>query len=179
MKTHHFFTRTFTAVLMLCTSTLNTHAQNDIEGKTVGPVEIRDLSNKPIPLPGLGQTNLLIFYVDPDKPNQNKDFIEGLEQNPLNTSNILSYGVVNMKDAPLMPNGIIRSVLNEKSRETGGSKIYLDPDHSLRDAWGMGDVRNKFVVIFVNKEGKVEFFRHGDFTERDREDFYNVIDKYR
>ena len=36
-----------------------------------------------------------------------------------------------------------------------------------------------FVIIFVNKDRKVEFFRYGDFTEKDKADFWKVVNKYK
>ena len=150
---------------------------NNIEGKKVASVEIRDDRNNPLMLPRLGETNLLIFYVDPDHAGQNQEFMDYLEQHSILCSTIDSYGVVNLEDAPLLPNGIIRSIVRKKSKSTGGV-IYFDPDYSLRDGWGMGDVNNKFILIFVNKDCVVEFFRYGDFTEKDITDFYKVVDKY-
>lgn len=55
-------------------------AQTATVGSKVGPVKICDPSNEPVELPYLGKKNLLIFYVDPDKANQNKEFRENLER---------------------------------------------------------------------------------------------------
>ena len=137
---------------------------NNIEGKTVPHVKIRDLQNQPIDLPDLGKAPLLLFYVDPDHAGQNSDFIAYLEEHQIGGDKIQAYGIVNLKDAPLLPNG---------------AAMYTDVDCSLRDAWGMGDVNNLFVIIFVNKDRKVEFFRYGDFTEKDKADFWKVVNKYK
>lgn len=147
-------------------------------GKKVGPVEIRDASDKPMMLPKLGEKNLLIFYTDPDHAGQNTEFREYLEKHQINSSNIFAFGVVNLKDAPLVPNSVARSMIRKKAEETK-SNIYTDPDHLLRDAWNLGDCNNKFMIIFVNKNKVIEFCRWGDFNEADKKAFWEVINKYK
>lgn len=73
---------------------------NNIEGKTVPHVKIRDLQNQPIDLPYLGKAPLLLFYVDPDHAGQNSDFIAYLEEHQIGGDKIQAYGIVNLKDAP-------------------------------------------------------------------------------
>ncbi|MCC8088242.1 MAG: YtfJ family protein [Rikenellaceae bacterium] len=153
-------------------------SQNDNVGKKVGPVEIRDKDNNPIMLPRLGEKHLLIFYVDPDKPNQNKDFREHLEKNHIESDNIYGFGIVNLKDAPMLPNGIVRNMAAKKAAENDAD-IFFDPSHAVKDAWALGDCNNKFIIMFVTKEGVIEFFRWGKYSEQDIADFYEVIDKYK
>ena len=43
----------------------------------------------------------------------------------------------------------------------------------------MGDCNNKFVLMFVTKEGELVFLRKGELTEADKEAFYEVLDQYR
>ena len=119
-----------------------------------------------------------MFYVDPDHAGQNSDFIEYLESHPIGGDKIVAYGIVNLKDAPMLPNSVVRSMMRAKQKKTGAA-MYTDVDNSLRDAWGMGDVNNQFVIIFVTKDRKVEFFRYGDFTEKDKADFWRVVNKYK
>ena len=78
----------------------------------------------------------------------------------------------------MLPNSVVRSMMRAKQKKTGAA-MYTDVDNSLRDAWGMGDVNNQFVIIFVTKDRKVEFFRYGDFTEKDKADFWRVVNKYK
>ena len=46
-------------------------------------------------------------------------------------------------------------------------------------AWGLGDCNNKFVLLFVTKEGELVFMRKGELSEADKEAFYKVLDQYR
>lgn len=149
-----------------------------LEGKKVFPVEIRDVSNNPVMMPRLGEVNLLIFYVDPDHYKQNRKFIDYLTAHSILCDSIDSYGIVNLKDAPLLPSRIVRSIMRRKSRTTGGI-IYTDPNHAVRDAWELGDVNNKFILIFINRNRVIEFYRYGEFTEQDKEDFFRVVDRHR
>lgn len=149
-----------------------------IEGRKVSPVEIRDVHNRPLMTPRLGEVNLLIFYVDPDHYRQNKKFIDYLTAHSILCDSIDSYGIVNLKDAPLLPNKIVRSIMRRKSQATGGV-IYTDPDHAVRDAWELGDVNNKFILIFINRDRIIEFYRYGEFTEKDKADFFRVVDRHR
>ncbi len=146
-------------------------------GKKVRPVEIRDMNNKPMMLPELGKKTLVIFYVDPDTPNQNKKFREYLEINQIHSPNLYCFGVVNLKDAPLLPNAVVRPIAEKKAKETD-SEIFSDPDRILAREWDLGDCNNKFMIIIVNTDMVIEFCRWGDYTEADIEEFYRVINKY-
>lgn len=152
-------------------------AQPQGRGK-VGPVEIRDAENNPVMLPDLEKKHLLIFYVDPDHPSQNEAFREELEKKQINSPNIHSMGIINLKDAPMLPNAIVRAMIRKKAKQTG-SVIYTDPDHLLRDAWKLGDVNDKFTLIFVTKDREIAYLRKGELTPADIEEFYRVIEKYR
>ena len=56
-------------------------------GEKVGPVHVLNMNNQSVALPMLGQKNLLIFYADPSRPQQNRD-------SPEKTTNpILSSGL--------------------------------------------------------------------------------------
>lgn len=146
--------------------------------KKVGQVQIRDANDKPIPLPGLGEKTLLIFYVDPDKGSQNSKFTDYLEEHQIDSPNILSYGIVNLKDAPLLPNSIVRSIVRKKVAKTGAA-IYTDPDHSLRDGWGLGNVNDYSVTIIVNKDQEIVFFFKGAMGQPEIDQFNKVIDQYK
>lgn len=147
-------------------------------GTTVGPVEIRDANDEPVMLPDLGKKHLLIFYVDPDHANQNKEFQEKLEQNQINSPNIYAFGVINLKDAPMLPNSIVRMMIRKKAKQTN-TTIYTDPERILAKAWNLGDVGDKFVVIFVTKDKEIAFYKAGRLSDQEQKQFYAVIDKYR
>lgn len=147
-------------------------------GPTVKPVQIRDASNNPIAIPQLGKKHLLIFYVDPDHANQNKEFIDNLEKNHILSDQIHSFGIVNLKDAPMLPNSIVRSMVRKKVNQTGAD-IYTDPEHLLRDGWNLGEVNNLFTIIFITKDLEIKFLSKGELTPDQIQEFYRVIDEYK
>lgn len=141
-------------------------------------VEVQDTKKNPVMLPDFGKKHLLLFYVDPDKHNQNKEFVEDMEQNHrAESDNITAYGIINLKDT-IFPNGIVRSLAARRT-EKNHALILTDPDHLLRDAWQLGDVNNKFAIIFVTKDRELAFFKAGEFSQEDIDEFYRVIEKYR
>ena len=146
--------------------------------RKVENVKILDLQGKPAQLPYFGEKNLMIFYVDPDHANQNTEFIDHLEKNHILSDNIHSFGIVNLKDAPMLPNSIVRAMVRKKINQTGAD-IYTDPDHLLRDGWNLGDVNNQFTLIFVTKDLEIKFLSKGELTQEQIKEFYRVIDEYK
>ena len=134
--------------------------------RKVENVEVLDLDGEPARLPHFGEKHLMIFYVDPDRHKQNEDFTVELEQNHrAESDNIYGFGVMNLKDAPMVPNGMARNMARKRTAKNGATVL--------------GDCNNKFVLMFVTKEGELVFLRKGELTEADKEAFYEVLDQYR
>lgn len=169
---------TVVLIALLCAGTCRSYAQMLKIGDKVSQATVRDSNNEPVKLPYFGEKHLLIFYPDPDKASQNQAFTDYLEEHQIDSDNIYSFGVVNLKDAPLIPNALIRSIIRGKEKKTGAT-IYTDPAYLLRDAWNMGEINNLFVIVFVTKDGEVEFYKKGEMCESDIKEFFEVIDKYR
>ena len=147
--------------------------------RKVENVEVLDLDGEPARLPHFGEKHLMIFYVDPDRHKQNEDFTVELEQNHrAESDNIYGFGVMNLKDAPMVPTGMARNMARKRTAKNGAT-VLADQDRILSTAWGLGDCNNKFVLMFVTKEGELVFLRKGELTEADKEAFYEVLDQYR
>ncbi len=144
----------------------------------VSNVTLTDLDKNPAKFADYGKKHLMIFYVDPDAHRQNKDFQAQIEVDKnLQSPNIQAYAVLNLKDTAL-PNGIVRSMADK--RTAGKPSINLaDNNRILRDAWGLGDCNGKFCLLFVTKDGELVYFRAGEFTEQDKKDFYDTVNKYK
>lgn len=141
-------------------------------------MEIVDLFNEPTKLPMWGEKHLLIFYVDPDRYNQNNEFTVELEENhAAEGEDIYGFGIVNLKDTWL-PNNIIRS-LARKRTEKNKAVIITDEDRSIAKKWGLGDCNNYFIIMFVTKEGELVYCKKGQHTEKDKAEFYEFIKKYK
>lgn len=146
-------------------------------GEKVVPVKVLNLENQMVNLPMLGEKNLLIFYADPSHPRQNKDFRTYLKTHPIHSSNIDSYGVVNMAAAPLIPNAMIRKMALKETKGTD-AQIYFDPDEALGKAWDLQGADHNFALIFVNKDQIIEFYKAGQLTGREQQQVLDLIKKY-
>lgn len=142
-------------------------------GDRLESIEIRDANNQPIPLPGFGKQPILIFYADPDHPLCN--FTDYLEEHPLtHQPKLLAYGVINLKDAPLLPNAIVRAMVRAKIRKTGAA-IYTDPERLLSKGWNLGDCNNLFVFLIVDTDGTLLYFSKGEPDKEEIQEFYRVV----
>ena len=142
-------------------------------------LELLDLNGEPATLPMWGEKNLLIFYVDPDKHKQNDQFTKDLEENhAASGDNIFGFGIMNLKDAPMVPNGMARSMARKRT-EKNGATVLADQDRIVSRKWGLGDCNNKFVLLIVSKEGELVFMKKGELSEADKTEFYEVVKKYR
>ena len=142
-------------------------------------VTISSLDGTPTTLPMWGQKNLMIFYVDPDKASQNEAFTEELEKNGRAAGeNIIGFGVMNLKDAPMVPNGLARKMAAKRT-EKNGATVLADEDRILSTQWQLGDCNNQFVLMIVSKDGELVFVRKGELTDADKEEFYKIVQNYR
>jgi len=158
-------------LLLLCSIC---HAQ---VGTEVKQVLIRDAHNKPMNIPFLGEKNLLIFYPDPDHASQNKTICDYLKKNNIKSENIFAFGVVNLNDAPFLPNAIVRFMVRREVKETGAN-IYTDIDNSLSKGWNLGNVNNKFCLLFIDTNSKILFFKAGELSEAEIKELLAIIAKY-
>ncbi len=144
----------------------------------VDNLELIDLHKNPTMLPYYGEKNALIFYVDPDKYNQNHEFTVEMEENHRAAGeNIEGYGIINLKDT-IFPNGIVRSLARRRTAKNGAT-IITDPDRIIAKEWGLGDCNNVFIIMIVTKEGELVYCKKGELTKEEQEEFYRVVDKYR
>lgn len=145
----------------------------------VSNVELLDLDGKAAKLPYWGEKNLMIFYVDPDRHSQNSEFTEELERNHrAEGENLYGFGIMNLKDAPMIPNGMARSMAKKRTAKNG-ALVLADQDRILSKAWKLGDCNNQFVLMLVSKEGELVFLRKGELSDEDIEAFYEAVALYR
>lgn len=146
----------------------------------VSNVTLTDLDKNPKGLVDLGKKHLMIFYVDPDHHRQNAAFQAEVEskQAELYSPDIQPYAIINLKDAPLLPNSLVRELADRRTK--GKPSVNLaDAARILSSAWGLGDCNNKFCVLFVTRECELVYFRAGEFTAQDVQDFYDTVEKYK
>ena len=165
-------------LLILASITLSICAEAQSLPRKVRNVEVQDLDAKKARLPWWGEKNLLIFYVDPEVPRQNHDFITHIEETGrVQGPNIEGFGIVNLKDA-VYPNNIVRQIADARTAKNGAT-ILCDPDHYISSAWRLGDCNNMFVIMLVNKAGELVFVQKGEMNEEDQKRFIEAADPLR
>ena len=148
--------------------------------RKVRNVEVQDLDAKKARLPWWGEKNLLIFYVDPEVPKQNHDFITYIEETGrVAGPNIEGFGIVNLKDSWYpVPDSVIRQIAESRTAKNGAT-ILCDPDHWFSSAWRLGDCDDKFVILLVNKAGELVYITKGEMSEEEQQRFIEAADKLR
>lgn len=155
--------------------------------KVINPT-IVTLSNDLSDLPDYGSRHMFLFYVDPESyvmESANRDLENELKadgklgwEGKTYSPNIQGYAVLNLADTKL-PSGLIRGVVKMVLGKNVPSLNYADNDHSLRNAWKLPDVNNKFVLMFIDKDGNLVFYRESPMTDEDKEFMYSTIQRYR
>lgn len=148
--------------------------------RRVRNVEVQDLDANKARLPWWGEKNLLIFYVDPDVPKQNDEFITHIETTKrLAGPNIEGFGIVNLKDSWYpVPNSVIRQIAESRTAKNGAT-ILCDPDHWFSSAWRLGDCNDMFVIMLVNKAGELLYIHKGEMSKEEQDRFIEIADKLR
>ena len=164
--------------LAACALTLSVVQAQELPRK-VENVRLVVLNGKPAKLPYWGEKNLMIFYVDPGRHKQNEAFTTDMEKNHrAEGDNLVGFGVMNLMDAPLIPNNMAR-MMARKRTESNGAIVLADESRTLSTAWGLGDCNNKFVLLLVSREGELVFMRKGELSQADINEFYKVLENYK
>lgn len=147
-------------------------------GEKVPDVQVMNVANEMIGLPGFGEKNLLIFYPDPSHARQNANLQDYFKSHPINSPKVDSYGVVNLAAAPLIPNGIIKRRAAKAVEGTNGH-VYFDPDNALSKAWKLGNVNNASCVILVGKDKVIRFFKAGQVSDAEMQQVINLVNGWK
>ena len=145
-------------------------------GEKVNSVNVLNMNNDTVSLPYLGEKNILIFYADPAKPGQNKDFRNYFKTHPITNPDVVSYGVVNLAAAPMLPNSLVRRKALKEIKGTN-AELYFDPDNMLSSAWNLPGAQHNFTVIFINKDRIIEFYKAGQLTAQEKQEVLALINK--
>ncbi|MBE6202413.1 MAG: hypothetical protein E7135_01990 [Rikenellaceae bacterium] len=166
------------ALLLVAVATLLITVDADAQRlpRPVRNVELQTLDGAKARLPWWGEKNLMIFYVDPDVPKQNHDFITHIENTSrLAGPEIEGFGIINLKDTGF-PSNVVRQIADARTAKNGAT-IICDPDHWLSSAWRLGDCNNCFVIMLVNKEGQLVYIHKGEMSKEEQIKFIEAGDK--
>ena len=172
-------------ILLFTLTAYTAGAQNDLKNQSMQPlphkvenITLKDLNNKPMQLPFFGEKNIIFFYIDPDKHNQNEALTYEMERRHTGTGpNIEGFGILNLKDT-MLPNALIRTMARKRT-EKNKAIVLTDDNRDLARAWGLGDCNNCFALIVVTKEGELIYCKKGELTQQEQDDFFEFIEAYR
>ncbi|MDP4208030.1 MAG: YtfJ family protein [Bacteroidota bacterium] len=128
-------------------------------GKSVSPLQLIDANDKPKAIPSIGKKVIMIFYTDPDVKDVNDPLSEVVKAKGYPKDKYQAIGVANCKDT-WIPNSGIRMKARQKEKQFPESLILLDENHTLAQAWGLGDCNGAGVVVIIGKDSKVKFVRN-------------------
>jgi len=103
----------------------------------------------------------VLFYVNPDKKEDNELFINTLHAKKYDSTKYASIAIINLK-ATWLPNFAIEKMLNEKQKEFPNTIYAKDKTKYLVKEWGLKDDSSN-VVIF-NQDGEVIFLHTGEMN---------------
>ncbi len=167
------------AIPLLLGSCHEVWAQQDGPPAQFFPVAIEDLQRNPTVTPcmGDGQHVTMIIYADPDHYRQNEYFVDRIKKYIFPLDEFCGYGVVNLKDSylPTFMLRIILRTIRSRSEQESKALILADPDLLLAKAWQLGDCNNQVVVILLDKEGKLLYWKAGALNEEETDHFISLI----
>ncbi|MBB6462645.1 YtfJ family protein [Flammeovirga kamogawensis] len=147
------------------------------KGDVISAIEVRDLKNKPVMTPFIGEKVVMIFYADPDTPKANEYFVEKVKQWKFPNDTFLAYGIVNLKDT-FYPNSFVRFLIRtirKRSKREAGATILTDPEGIVQKEWNTGDSNNTIGVLVVDKTGEVLFWKGGELSKQETEEVINLL----
>lgn len=116
----------------------------------------------------------VMFYVDPDEKDVNKEFSQALKKKEYRKQgNFGSIAVINMA-ATWKPNFAIEAILKGKQKEFPQTIYVKDKEKVLVNEWHIADDASNIVIF--SKEGKVLFYKSGKMDENDTQQAFQIIE---
>jgi YtfJ family uncharacterized protein len=114
----------------------------------------------------------VLFYVDPDEKDMNKDASEALDRENFPIDKFQSVAIINMA-ATWLPNFAISPVLKDKQKRYPEVIYVRDYKKVLVDAWKIAD--HSYNILALDKEGKLIFRKDGKLTAEEIQMLIKVI----
>jgi predicted transcriptional regulator len=116
----------------------------------------------------------VLFYVDPDKKDDNEKFIDALHQKNYNSKVYGSIAIINLK-ATWLPNFAIEKMLKSKQKEFPNTTYVKDKTKYLVKEWQLADDASNIIVF--NKEGEVIYMHVGAIDEKEMQNIFKIIEE--
>jgi YtfJ family uncharacterized protein len=117
----------------------------------------------------------VVFYVDPDKKDENSAFSAALKARHFDRKNYGSVAIVNLA-ATWMPNAVIESKLKSKQKEFPDTTYVKDKKKVLVNTWKLAD-DNSDILIF-DKKGKLIYKKFGKVSDSEIKSVISLIEKH-
>lgn len=116
----------------------------------------------------------VLFYVDPDKKDENLEFEKALKNANFDATKIKSVGIINFA-ASWIPDSILNSALKAKQKEYPSTIYVKDQAKVLVEQWGLQD--DAYNTIILNPQGEVLFFKDGPISLKETTEIVSIIRK--
>ena len=116
----------------------------------------------------------ILFYVDPDKRDENEALSKALKKRHFNRSKYASVAMINLA-ATWMPNAILESKLKAKQKEFPDTIYVKDKKKVLVGKWKLAD-DNSDILVF-DKSGKLIYKKFGKLSAKEIKDVLILIEK--
>ena len=116
----------------------------------------------------------VLFYVDPDKKDDNEAFIDALHEKNYDKEKYGSVAIINLK-ATWLPNFAIEKKLKTKQEEFPHTIYAKDKTKYLVKEWNLADDASN--ILIFDKEGKL-IYQHNGLMEKDEmQSVFELIEK--
>ena len=116
----------------------------------------------------------VLFYVDPDKKDDNEAFIDALHEKNYDKEKYGSVAIINLK-ATWLPNFAIEKKLKSKQKEFPNTLYAKDKTKYLVKEWELVDDASN-ILIFDN-DGKLIYQHDGAVTDEEMQKAFALIEK--
>jgi predicted transcriptional regulator len=116
----------------------------------------------------------VLFYVDPDKKEDNDAFIEALHKKNYDTEQYASVAIINLK-ATWLPNFAIEKKLKSKQKEFPNTIYVKDKTKYLVQEWALPDDASN--VLIFDKKGKLIYQHEGAVSNDEMQKAFALIEE--
>jgi len=115
----------------------------------------------------------LLFYVDPDKKEENSALTKALKAKHFDRNKYRSVAIINLA-ATWMPDAVIEMKLKAKQKEFPDTLYVKDKKKVLVKKWGLKDDASD--VLLFDKNGKLIYKKFGRLGQKEIEKVISLIE---
>jgi len=116
----------------------------------------------------------VLFYVDPDKKDENSALSKALKEKHFDRKRYRSVAIINLA-ATWMPDAVIEMKLSAKQKEFPDTIYVKDKKKSLVKKWGLKDDASD--ILLFDKSGRLIFKKFGKLNQAEIDKVIGLIEK--